>query len=147
MGHGGPYSPGLPELERGAQTAARGMAVDVVEGAADRARAALDAVAGADQCLLLLLIPFVYPGGTEVGAVLANALGGADGLVDDLDVGTPRVLVVLDREELVSELFHDLTRSEAFPHPAHQTNCIAVVRGMDVLVGRVNPIVRAARSE
>src|ERR1700682_935224 len=106
MAHGGPYSPLLAELKLGAEAASRGMAFDVVKGAADRAGPALDAVARADEVLLLLFIPLVDPGGAEVVAVLADALGRADALVDDLDVGTPGVLVVLDREELVRQLFH-----------------------------------------
>src|ERR1700682_4732793 len=84
------------------------LAGDVVEGAADRARPAFDAVAEAHQGLLLLLAPLVDPGWAKVGAVFAFALRGAHGLVEDLDVGFAGVLVVLDREQLVCELLHQL---------------------------------------
>src|SRR5438445_13317875 len=87
-----------------AVAAARRMAGDVVEGASDGAGAALDAVAEADQVLLLLLVPLVDPGGAEVVAVLARAFGQADVLVDHLDVRLPGVLVVLDGDGLVGQL-------------------------------------------
>ena len=88
------------------------MTLDVVERTADRAGAALNAVAGADQVLLLLLIPLVDPRRAEMVAVLADALGGADRLIDDLYVRAPRVLVEFDCEELVRQLFHRLSRSK-----------------------------------
>src|SRR5215472_9526683 len=90
----------------GPVAAAGGVAGDVVERAPDGAGAALDAVAEADQVLLLLLVPLVDAGRAEVVAVLALAFGRAHRLVDDLDVRMAGVLVVLDREELVAELFH-----------------------------------------
>src|SRR5262252_6045339 len=90
----------------GSVAAAGGVAGDVVERAADRAGAALDAVAEADQVLLLLLVPLVDAGRAEVIAVLALAFRRADRLVDDLDVSVAGVLDVLDGEELVAELFH-----------------------------------------
>src|SRR5437879_9507393 len=89
-----------------AKPPAGGVAGDVVEGAADGAGPALDAVAEADQVLLLLLVPLVDPGGAEVVAVLPRALGQADVLVDHLDMRLPGVLVVLDGEELVGQLLH-----------------------------------------
>src|SRR4029077_6453116 len=97
---------GLAKLVLGAKASPGAVAGDVVEREADRARAALDAVAGADQSLLLLDIPLVHPRRAEVGAVLALAVAGANGLVDDLDVGPPGVLFVLDGEELLGELLH-----------------------------------------
>src|SRR5207245_8570798 len=90
------------------------MAGNVVERAADRAGPAFDAVAGADQGLLLLLVPLVDPSRAEMGAVLALAVVGADGLVGDLDVGPPRVLFVFDSEELLGELLHYLS---VYPAP------------------------------
>src|SRR5437867_8162366 len=91
-----------------------GVAGGVVERAADGAGPALDAVAEADEILLLLLVPLVHPGRAEVVAVLAGALLLADQLVDDLDVRLARVLVVLDREELVGQLLH-----QAAPNRSH----------------------------
>src|SRR5204862_3436710 len=87
---------------------------DVVERTSDRAGAALDAVAEADQILLLLRVPLVDPGRAEVVAVLAGALLEADVLVHDLDVRLAGVLGVLDREELVGELLH-----QAAPNLSH----------------------------
>src|SRR4029077_16370583 len=84
------------------------VAGEFCERASDRACAALDAVPEADQRLLLLRVPLVHAGGAEVRAVLARALGEAHVLVDDLDVRLARVLVVLDGEELVGELVHQL---------------------------------------
>src|ERR1700674_3488763 len=90
------------------------MTGDVVERAAYRAGAALDAIARADQRLLLLLVPLIDTGRAEMSAVLALAVVGADRLVDDLDVRVPGVLLVLDGEELLGELLHLLS---VYPAP------------------------------
>src|SRR5581483_10819255 len=66
---------GLAQAELRSEAAARRVADDVVERAADRAGAAFDAVAEADEVLLLLLVPLVHAGRAEVVAVLAGALG------------------------------------------------------------------------
>src|SRR5581483_887862 len=95
---------GLAQAELRSEAAARRVADDVVERAADRAGAAFDAVAEAHEVLLLLLVPLVHAGRAEVVAVLAGALGRADGLIADLDVRAARVLDVLDREQLVGQL-------------------------------------------
>src|SRR5256885_10428979 len=99
-------NPSSAVLEADAIAAAGGVARDVVERAADRAGAALDAVAEADQVLLLLLVPLVDARRAEVVAVLAGALLEADVLVDDLDVRLPGVFVELVGEELVGQLLH-----------------------------------------
>src|SRR5207302_2547960 len=106
----------------GAETSARRVAGDVVERAADRARAALDAVTEAHQVLLLLLVPLVHAGRTEVVAVLAFAFRRADRLVDDLDVRAARVLDVLDREELVAELLHQDSPNRS--HTRHMSRTV-----------------------
>src|SRR5579864_1814876 len=116
---GRPPAAPLAVLELRAVAAARGVAGDVVEGAADRARPALDAVPEADQVLLLLLVPLVDAGGAEVVAVLAGAFRGADRLVDDLDVRLARVLDVFDGEELVGELVHLPTGYSLAPKRSH----------------------------
>src|SRR5713226_399540 len=105
-GPSGRGTPALAKLELRAIAPAGAVTGDVVERAADRAGAALDAVAGADQRLLLLLVPLIDAGRAEVGAVLALAVVGADRLVDDLNVRMPGVLLVLDGEELLRELLH-----------------------------------------
>src|SRR6202030_2246441 len=97
---------GLSQPVLGAESAAGAVAGDVVERAADRAGATLDAVAKADEILLLLLVPLVHARRAEVVAVLALALGPAHVLVDDLDMRAARVLFELDGKELVCELFH-----------------------------------------
>src|SRR5712691_5430197 len=96
----------LAKLELGAVAPPGAVTGDVVEWAADRAGAALDAVAGADERLLLLLIPLIDAGRTEMGAVLALAVVGTHRLVRDLDVRMAGVLFVLDGEELLGELLH-----------------------------------------
>src|SRR5487761_1598223 len=106
IGKGPPGSVFLPVLELGAVAATGAVAGDVVKRAPDGAGAALDAVAEAHHRLLLLLVPLVDARRAEVGAVLALALGGAHVLVGDLDVRLAAVLVVLDCEQLVGELFH-----------------------------------------
>ena len=139
----------LPKLVLGAKAAPGAVAGDVVERAADRAGATLDAVARADEGLLLLLVPLVDARRAEMGAVLALAVVGADGLVGDLDVGPPGVLSVLDCEELLGELLHatSLSGAESFPDAAHQADGVDVVRCVDVLVGSVDPVVRAADAD
>src|SRR5216684_3077873 len=105
-GPSGRGTPALAKLELGAIAPPGAVTGDVVERAADGAGATLDAVAGADQRLLLLLVPLIDAGRAEVSAVLALAVVGADRLVDDLDVRMPGVLLVLDGEELLRELLH-----------------------------------------
>src|SRR5258708_9506957 len=135
---------GLAKLVLGAKASARAVARDVVVRAPDRTGAALDAVVRTDQRLLLLLVPLVDAGRAEVRAELAFALVGADRLVDDLDVRPPGVLFVLDREQLIGELFHQaltLARSEPFPDPAHEPDGVDVVGGVDVFVRGVDAVV------
>src|SRR5260370_5484288 len=138
---------GLAKLVLGAKAAPGAVAGDVVIRATDRAGAALDAVVRADQRLLLFLVPLVNACRAEMRAELALALLGADRLVDDLDVRPPRVLLVLDPEQLLGELLHQaltLARSEPFPDPAHEPDGVDVVVGVDVLVGRVDAVVGSA---
>src|SRR6266567_6406024 len=105
----------LAVLELDSEAAPRRLAENVVVGAADRAGAALDAVAEADQVDLLVLVPLVDAGRAEVVAVLAAALVAADILVGDLDVGVPGVLHILVREELVGQLLHRRNQSIGGP--------------------------------
>src|SRR5579872_1863845 len=107
-GSGGPAISGLAEPELSAVAAARRLALDVVVRAADRAGPALQTVAEADQVELLLVVPLVDARRAEVVAVLAFALVRADALVADLDVRVAGVLGVLDREQLVGQLLHEL---------------------------------------
>src|SRR5437879_12788640 len=96
----------LPVLVLDAVPPTRRMAGDVVEGASDGAGAALDAVAEADQVLLLLLVPLVDTGGAGVVAVLARAFGKADVLVVHLELRLPSFLVVLVDTEIVDRIIH-----------------------------------------
>src|SRR5216684_1439489 len=107
----------LAKLVLGAKAAAGAVAGDVVERAPDRAGAALDAVVRAHQRLLLLLVPLINACRTEMRAVLALAVVGADRLVDDLDVRPPGVLFVIDREQFLGELFHGALLTLARPEP------------------------------
>src|SRR4030088_3614323 len=97
---------GLAVLELDPEATTRALAVDVGEGAADRAGAALDAVLVADQGPGGARVPEVDAGRAEVVAVLALAFLAADRVVEDPDMGIALVLLVPDREELVLELLH-----------------------------------------
>src|SRR6266851_9202234 len=118
-------SPVLAKLVLGAKAAPGAVAGDVVERAPDRAGAALDAVVRAHQRLLLLLVPLINACRAEMRAVLALAVVGADRLVDDLDVRPPRVLFVLDREQLLGELLHQaLTLAPNRSHTRHMSRMV-----------------------